>query len=209
MSNAAKSTRLLGTLTAILALGGCTCIKRCAYEGFGRDGWQQPERVIEALAIQPGDRVADLGAGGGYFTFRLADAVGEAGQVYAVDVDASMLEYLDGRIEREERRNVATVRAAYEDPKLPEPVDLIFTSNTYHHIQERAAYFERAQRYLKPGGRVAIVEYKPRGFFQRIFPHSTEGADIVSEMESAGYRLERDHDFLERQSFLVFAPDES
>ena len=78
-----------------------------------------------------------------------------------------------------------------------------------HHIQERAAYFERTQRYLKPGGRVAIVEYKPRGFFQRIFPHSTEGADIVSEMESAGYRLERDHDFLERQSFLVFAPDES
>ena len=108
-------------------------------------------RMIEALAIKPGDRVADLGAGGGYFTFRLAAAVGEAGQVYAVDVDAGMLSYLDDRIEREERRNVTTVRAAYEDPKLPEPVDMIFTSNTYHHLEERAAYFRRAQSYLKPG----------------------------------------------------------
>ena len=154
MSRAPKRTRVLGTLTAILALGGCTCIKRCAYEGSGRDGWQQPERVIEVLAIKPGDRVADLGAGGGYFTFRLAAAVGRQGRVYAVDVDAGMLSYLDDRIEREERRNVTTVRAAYEDPKLPEPVDLIFTSNTYHHLEERAAYFRRAQSYLKPGGAI-------------------------------------------------------
>ena len=66
---------------------GCAGLKRCAYEGFDRDDWQAPERVVEVLGIEPGDRIADVGAGGGYFTFRLADAVGAQGLVYAVDVD--------------------------------------------------------------------------------------------------------------------------
>lgn len=196
-------------MAAALSLGlgcGCTAFKRLAYEGFFRDRWQQPDRVIESLGLEPGDRVADLGAGGGYFTFRLSDAVEPAGKVYAVDVDAGMIDYLDRRASEEGRENVEVVLAKTDDPLLPEAgVDLIFTCNTYHHIDDRPAYFRNAARYLRPGGRLAIVEYKP-GWLSFIFPHDTPGEVIRAELEGAGYQLESSHDFLSRQSFLVFAP---
>jgi predicted methyltransferase len=190
-----------------LVCAGCTQCKRFAYSGFGRDGWQQPERVVESLALEPGNRVADLGAGGGYFTGRLAEAVGPDGLVYAVDVDEPLLSDLGERIAAEGHGNVETVLAHYDDPLLPETgVDLLFTVNTYHHLEERSAYFENARRYLRPGGRVAIIEFDGGGFFQRLFPHYTEPETIREEMSAAGYSLVADHDFLERQSFLVFAP---
>ena len=194
-------------IAALLAASmiGCAAVKRCAYGGFGRDGWQQPDRVIEALDLRPGARVADLGAGGGYFTFRLADAVGPEGRVLAVDIDADMTRHLAERARQEGRGNVEVILARHDDPLLPEAgVDLIFTVNTYHHIEDRSAYFARAARSLAPGGRVAVIEYRPEGLFQRIFPHATLADVIRREMESAGYRLEEQHDFLDRQSFLVF-----
>jgi ubiquinone/menaquinone biosynthesis C-methylase UbiE len=175
------------------------------YEGFGRDGWQDPERVVTSLEIESGDRVADLGAGGGYFTYRLADAVGETGHVYAVDVDPGMTEYLEERTREEGRTNVGVVLGRYEDPLLAErSVDLLFTCNTYHHIQDRVAYFDNVRRYLRPGGRVAIVEYEDKGWLQKIFSHNTPKETIREEMKAAGYRLDQEHDFLPRQSFLVF-----
>jgi len=87
-----KPTRSLAIFVALLLFGStaCTDIKKWAYEGFNRDEWQKPEEVIKALSIQPGDHVADLGSGSGYFTFRLADAVGPTGKVYAVDIDKDM-----------------------------------------------------------------------------------------------------------------------
>ncbi len=196
----------LGLLLAIALLGpSCTSLKRCAYEPADRDGWQKPAEVVAALALRPGDRVADLGSGGGYFTFRLADAVGPGGRVYAVDVDAAMNDDLERRAREAQRTNVEVVLAALDDPRLPEPVDLIFTSNTYHHLASRPTYFRNARRYLRPGGRIAIVEFRPEGLWQRIFPHSTAAEAIRTEMESAGYRLAQELDFLERQHFLVFA----
>jgi ubiquinone/menaquinone biosynthesis C-methylase UbiE len=202
-----RDGRVVAALAVLLVLvaGGCTKLKRSAYEGFGRDGWQQPDRVIEALELEPGARVADLGAGGGYFTFRLADAAGPDGLVYAVDVDPGMLEYLRERAQEEDRRNVVAVAADYDDPRIPEDgVDLIFVCDTYHHIEDREAYFARAGRYLRPGGRVAIIDFLPEGWLQKLFPHGTDPEEVRSEMTAAGYRLEREHDFLERQSFLVF-----
>jgi ubiquinone/menaquinone biosynthesis C-methylase UbiE len=202
-----QGNRILVPLAALLLLaGGCTRLKRFAYEGFGRDGWQQPDRVIEVLEVASGARVADLGAGGGYFTFRLADAAGPDGKVYAVDVDPGMIEHLRQRALDESRQNVVVVPAEYDDPLLPEAgVDLIFLCNTYHHIEDRSDYFARARRYLRPGGRVAIIDFVPEGWLQKIFPHGTSAGEIRSEMTAAGYRLQREHDFLERQSFLVFA----
>jgi ubiquinone/menaquinone biosynthesis C-methylase UbiE len=203
-----RSARLVAGFAALaLVFGpGCTRVKRFAYEGFGRDGWQQPEEVIRSLGIDTGDRVADLGAGGGYFTFRLADAVGLEGRVYAVDVDEGMTEYLRKEAAERDYSNVAVVLAEYHDPLLPEAgVDLIFTCNTYHHMQDRTAYFNRVKRALRPEGRVAIVEYNGEGWFQKLFSHSTPNAVIRSEMEAAGYRLVQDHEFLSRQNFLVFA----
>ena len=198
---------------AILALASlaclaaaCTQLKRCSYEGWGRDDWQQPERVVEALALQPGARVADLGSGGGYFTLRLAHAVGPTGQVYAVDVDEDLNAYVAERAKQEGLTNVETVLAEYADPKLPDAVDLVFTCDTYHHLEDRTRYFADAKKYLRPHGRVAIVEYgeAPSWFLPS---HATSAETIRSEMEAAGYRFVQAHDFLARQHFLIFALD--
>jgi ubiquinone/menaquinone biosynthesis C-methylase UbiE len=191
---------------AIVPAFACSSWKRCAYEGFGRDDWQQPARVIESLELRPGDRVADLGAGGGYFTFRLAEAVGETGRVYAVDVDEDMVSYLKERAEEEGFDNVEAVLASFDDPRLPDgEIDLLFTSNTYHHLEDRVAYFSRVRSDLKPGGRVAVVDFQEdASWFVRWFGHGTEGATVTEEMTAAGYRLEREFDFTDRQSFQIF-----
>jgi arsenite methyltransferase len=202
------------TLLFLLLLplvSGCTAeMKARAYAGGDRDDWQQPDRVIEELGISAGQSVADIGSGGGYFTFRLSDAVGDTGRVYAVDVDAHMNARLEALAQERGATNVVVVLADFDDPKIGEQVDLIFTSNTYHHIDERIAYFERAASYLKPAGRLAILEYKQEGFFHRILGHATEDDIIVSELEQAGYTLSKKHEFIEQQSFLIFdRPTES
>ena len=180
-------------------------LKRFAYEGFGgRDDWQQPDVVVASLGVRAGDRVADIGAGGGYFTFRLADAVGNEGTVYAVDVDEEMTDYLEDRVAQEGRANVEVILGQYDDPLLPDGgVDLVFLSNTYHHIEDPASYFSRLRTDLSPRGRVAIVEYK-EGSWWTPGKHWMEREVIERDMREAGYRLETDHDFLPRQHFLVF-----
>lgn len=169
--------------------------------GPRRDHWQHPDRVIEALSLQPGQRVADLGAGGGYFTFRAARAVGAEGRVYAVDTDPDMLSLIADRVEREERGNVVAVAAEPDDPELPEPVDLVLLVDAFHHLPDPPAYLPRLAGQLRPAGRVAVIEARPRWFR---FGHATEPAAIRSAMIAAGYRLVDDHDFLPRQSFLTF-----
>ena len=181
---------------------GCAGLKRCAYEGFDRDDWQLPERVVEVLGIEPGDRIADVGAGGGYFTFRLADAVGAQGLVYAVDVDPDMVKYIAERASSEGYDQVVAVQATPDDPKLPERnVDLFFVSNTYHHIGSRPEYFAGLRRYLNDDGRIVILEYSG-GWFPP--GHATSAEEIKRELAEAGYRLQHEYDFLEKQSFLVF-----
>jgi predicted methyltransferase len=199
--NPSRVAWLLGIALA-LASAGCGAIKRCAYEGFARDRWQQPDRVVADLGLAPGARVADLGAGGGYFTFRLAEAVGPAGIVYAVDLDPGMVDYLAREARQRGLANIQAVQAAADDPRLPERVDLVFTSNTYHHLENRAAYFAAVrERDLRPGGRVVIVEYRPSAT-----SHSTARETIEQEMATAGFRLAKDFDYLERQYLLVFEP---
>jgi ubiquinone/menaquinone biosynthesis C-methylase UbiE len=187
---------------------GCGSLKRFAYEGFGRAAWQHPEDVVRVLGIKPGEVVADLGAGGGYFTFRLADAVGPSGAVYAVDVDPTMVDYLRRRVTEQGYHNVHVVLATEDDPRLPAGgVDLVFSCNTYHHLSQRPTYFARAKQYLRPEGRIAIIDHARRGsgWFARTFGHATPDRTIRDEMHDAGYALEAAFEFLPRQSFLVFA----
>jgi arsenite methyltransferase len=193
----------------LIAAPGCAAWKRCAYESSDRDAWQKPEAVVADLGIRAGDQVADLGSGSGYFTVRLARAVGPDGRVYAVDVDEEMNEYLRGRLAEEGIDNVEVVLGDYDDPKLPDGrIDLLFTSNTYHHIQDRSEYFRRVRADLAPGGRVAVIEYDGRkGLFVKWMGHYTGKQEILSEMEAAGYRLAQDVDGLDRQSFLIFRPE--
>lgn len=176
-------------------------LKAFAYSGPGRDRWQHPDRVIEALSLRPGQRVADLGAGGGYFTFRISQAVGDEGRVYAVDTDPDMRALIAHRVARERRANVVPVAAEPAGPDLPEPVDLVLIVNAFHHLPEPAAYLPRLAPLLRPGGRVAVIESRPKWF---LFGHATEPAAIRSAMAAAGYALVDDHDFLPRQAFLIF-----
>jgi ubiquinone/menaquinone biosynthesis C-methylase UbiE len=200
-----RPASLLLLLWVVAYCASCTQIRRCSYEPAGRDGWQQPERVIETLELEPGQAVADLGSGSGYFVLPLARAVGPAGNVYAVDVDADMNEVVAERAREANLTNVTTVLAGADDARLAESsVDLLFTSNTYHHLPDRIEYFRRLRPALRPGARVAIIEYRKQGWWLR--SHATPPDAIQDEMEQAGFRLVADHDFLERQSFQVFVP---
>ena len=194
-------------LALCLIGGGCARLKQCAYEGLSRDDWQQPQKVIAALNIQPGAVVADLGSGSGYFTFRLAEAVGANGKVYAVDVDPDMIELVAKAVKEKSQSNIETLLAKPDNPMLPRSgIDLVFTSNTYHHIDNRVAYFSDLRHFLRPGGRIAIVEFDRRGWLQGLLRHYTPGEFIQREMEQAGYSLQRSFDFLDRQSFMIFTP---
>ena len=193
---------------ALLFLAGCAVLKQCAYEGFNRDQWQQPQKVVETLALRPGDLVADLGSGSGYFTFRLAAAVGPQGKVYAVDVDREMNDLLAKTIKEKKIGNVELILALLDDPLLPPTgVDLVFTVNTYHHFENRVAYFQRMRKYLRPGGRIAVIDFDRRAWFVGMWNHYTPAEFIKREMEQAGFGLQRESTFLDRQSFLIFAPN--
>jgi arsenite methyltransferase len=197
---------VLLTLIAALLIAGCARLKQFAYEGFNRDSWQQPDKVIAALNLHPGEIIADLGSGGGYFTFKLAKAVAPSGKVYAVDVDKDMIELISTRLKEESGNNVETILATPTDPRLPQTgVDLIFTVNTYHHIADRSAYFANARKYLRPGGRIAIIDLDRRAWLEGLLGHYTPSETIKREMEQAGYTLQQQLDFLDRQSFLIFS----
>lgn len=204
-----RRSLLLVLLAAVLTAGpGCAWLKRQMYAGGDRDDWQQPDRIVSSLALAADARVADLGAGGGYFTFRLADVVAD-GRIYAVDIDPAMTDYIEKKAREDGYTNVSVVLADADDARLPEPVDWVFTSNTFHHLPDQAAYFARLKRHLKPGGRVAVVEYAPREGWSLLGDHATAKDTIVAVFSEAGYRLDADHTFLDRQSFLVFVIDES
>ena len=193
---------------ALLLLAGCAFLKQCAYEGFQRDQWQQSQKVVETLALRPGDFVADLGSGRGYFTFRLAAAVGPQGKVYAVDVDREMNDLLAKAIKEKNIGNVEVILARPDDPLLPATgVDLVLTVITYHHLENRVAYFEKLRKYLRPGGRIAVIDFDRRAWFEGMWKHYTPTEFIKREMEQAGYGLQRELTFLDRQSFLIFAPN--
>ena len=198
-----KLTCLLVLLCCISA--GCSRLKQWAYQGINRDQWQQSDKVITTLQIRPGAEIADLGAGGGYFTFHLAKAVGPNGKVYAVDIDRGTNQLIYERANKDGINNVQTILAKPNDPLLPQSaVDLIFTSNTYHHIDDRIVYFSNLRKYLNPAGRIAIIDYDRRAWLAGLLRHYTPAEFIKREMEQAGYTLQQELTFLDRQSFLIF-----
>jgi ubiquinone/menaquinone biosynthesis C-methylase UbiE len=126
-----------------------------------RDEWQQPDRVVAALALAPGNVVADIGAGTGYFEKRLSAAVGANGAVIAVDVEPDMVRYLRERAQREGTANVEARLGTADDPKLaPASVDRILIVDTWHHVGERVAYAKKLAAALRPGGFVVVVDFK-------------------------------------------------
>jgi arsenite methyltransferase len=184
---------------------GCAGLKKCSYEGVNRDAWQQPKRVIESLQITPGHIIADLGAGSGYFTFALAGATGPQGKVYAVDVDQDMTDLVATKAKERGAQNVEVILARPDNSTLPDrSIDLVFSANTYHHIGDRVRYFSELRNALRPMGRLAIIDFDHRSWWANLFKHYTPSESIKREMDQAGYRLVREFDFLDRQSFLLF-----
>lgn len=170
-----------------------------------RDAWQKPHEVIQALAIKPDAVIADIGSGTGYFSVKLA-RMAPKGRVYGVDTEPDMVKFLADRAKREGLGNVIAVTGAPDDPRLPEEADLIVLVDVFHHIGNRERYFRKLRAALKPGGRVAIIDFRmdsPEGP-----PKSARGTpeSVKGEMKRAGYALAREHAFLPNQYFLVFRP---
>ena len=172
-----------------------------------REAYQKPDDVMKALALRPGEVVADIGAGSGYFTVRFARAVGETGRVYAVDISPDMIRHLNRRIRDAGIRNVVTVLSEPDDPLLPDAsVDRFVIVDTWHHIEDQPRYLALLKRMLKPGGQVVHIDYQKRELPVGP-PVSMKVAreDLVRQMEAAGFRLAAEHTFLPYQYFLVFS----
>ena len=174
-------------------------------EGPDRDAWQKPDRIMDALGIADGSVVADLGAGGGWFTIRLARRVGPNGIVYAEDIQPQMLEATGRRVGREGLRNVRTVMGAPDDPRLPVGrLDAVLILDVYHEMEDPVTLLRNVKRTLKPSGRVGIVDYRKDGGGPG--PPLEERVDseaILRDAMTAGLRLIKRETFLPYQFFLV------
>ena len=208
---------LCAALLALLAGGAAAQSPHTHQHSFGdaekwshvfddpkRDEWQKPHAVIQALALKPDAVVADLGAGTGYFAARLANML-RKGTVYAVDLEPDMVRYLAERAKREKLPNLKAVAGRADDARLPGKVDLVLLVDVYHHIESRERYFRKLAASLKPGGRLAVIDFtldSPEGPPKevRIPPER-----VKQELSTAGYKLVEEHAFLPRQYFLVFS----
>jgi arsenite methyltransferase len=175
-------------------------------EGPDRDLWQKPDQVMDALGIADGTVVADLGAGGGWFTVRLARRVGPQGIVYAEDIQEQMLESIDRRVKREGLRNVRRVLGASDNPKLPlARLDAVLIVDVYHEVTSPVEFLRNVKESLTPQGRLGIVEFKrdgggPGGLMEE----RLDEASVVQFAEEAGFRLISRETFLPYQYLLVF-----
>jgi predicted methyltransferase len=169
-----------------------------------REEEERPDLVIKAMELQPGDVVADVGAGSGYFTRRLARAIGPDGRVYANEVQPEMLEILRGNMSREKLTNVVPVLGTTSDPKLPPAsMDWVLLVDVYHELQEPEAMLAAIRNALKPDGRVALVEYREDAKQIRE-EHRMSKAQVLHEWEPAGFRLVKVVEALPVQRLFIF-----
>lgn len=163
----------------------------------------QVERVIEALGVEPGQRVADLGAGSGLFTRPLAKLVGPDGIVYAIDIDSDLLEHVNETALEQDLANIRTVLASEHDPRIPDGVDLVFICDTLHQIDDPAIYLRGLTGYLRPSARIAVIDY------ENDWPRRFESSKYTLEeldrwMSNAGLKREEKFDFLEGNFFVTY-----
>ncbi len=171
-----------------------------------RDEYQKPQEVMTALDLRKGEVIADIGTGSGYFSFRLAQHVGESGRVYAVDVNPDTIRQMNRRIRDMGAINIVTILADPDDPLIPcDSVDRFFLCNTWHHIERQTDYLALMKRMLKPSGQVVMIDFhkKPLPVGPPIGMKIAR-EDIIRQMEDGGFRLTKEHTFLPFQYFLVF-----
>jgi ubiquinone/menaquinone biosynthesis C-methylase UbiE len=162
--------------------------------------------LLDSLQIPPGATVADVGAGTGYFTWRLAQRVGPLGRVFAVDIQPSMLDRIRSDVKNRRLTNVQVVLGSESDPGLPFGVDLILVANAYHEFSEPEAMMAAVRRCLKPNGRVVVVEYAEEHDEDPVAGlYTMTLADLRSEIEETGFQLERVMDVLPLKHGLIFS----
>lgn len=187
---------------AIMSYQGAAWLERS-----DRDAEQQPDKVIEAMQLKPGMNIADIGSGSGYFTWRLAKAVAPTGKVYAVDVQPEMNALLEARLKEAQIDNVEVLLGTDEDPKLPEgTIDWIQLVDVYHEFQQPEAMLAKMRAALKPGGKVALLEYRLLGETAKHIKeeHRMSVKQVLTEWNRAGFILVDLMEFLPTQHFFVF-----
>ena len=205
----------LAAVVCILLLAGASTFAQHArlfppedlglLEGPDRDAWQRPDQVMDALQIGEGSVVADLGAGGGWFTVRLARRVGPNGRVYAEDIQPEMIGAIQRRVQREGLRNVTTVMGTAVDPRIPEgTVDAVLIVDTFHEMEQPVTLLRNLARTLKPNGVIGIINFKKDGGGPGpAMDERVEPAKVIADAKAAGLELKR-RDDLRYQYLLTF-----
>ena len=171
-----------------------------------RDQEEDPDRAVDVLKLQKGATVADIGAGSGYMTERMSKKVGPMGRVYATDIQQGMIDLLNRRIARRKLTNVTPVLSLQDDPRLPiEAIDLVLMVDVYHELSQPQLMLRHIRASLKPGGRLALVEYRKEDPNVPIKPeHKMSVAEAKLEVEAEGFTLTTTNEDLPRQHILIF-----
>jgi precorrin-6B methylase 2 len=189
-------------IAQVMGPGGILWLERTE-----RETEEQPQLVIDALEIKRGQTIADLGAGSGYYSFRIAPLVGPTGKVLAIDIEPRMLEAIAERARREHIGNITTIHGSAQDPNLaPRSVDLVFMVDVYHELEYPYEMMTKVRAALKPGGRVALIEYRAEDPEVLIKPlHKMSERQVRREMQAAGFRHVKTVHTLPLQHLIVFA----
>ncbi|MCB9072232.1 MAG: class I SAM-dependent methyltransferase [Bdellovibrionaceae bacterium] len=175
-----------------------------AFDDPSRDQWQKPDVVLKNLPLQKSKCIADIGAGTGYFSTKMAHAAPKT-HVYAIDIEQDMVDYLKTRGEKEGLKNHIPLKSDETFPTLPEKCDLLLTVDTYHHLSDRILYFKNLRNQLSPKAEVAIVDFTKESPIGPKKEHRLDKELVKNEMQTAGFRLSREVAGLPHQYFLIFS----
>ncbi len=177
-------------------------------EDTGRDTWQKPEEILNALGVKKGQTAADIGAGSGYLTVKLSERIGEGGAVFAEDIQQEMLDYINKRLAEKGIKNVSLVLGTMDDPKLlPNSLDIAILLSTYHEIAQPIDFMKKIKSALKPQGKLAILEFSDESPIGPPIQVRLPEDLVIDELKQAGFTLSQRHTFiLPYQYFLIFSP---
>jgi predicted methyltransferase len=187
-------------IAPVMGVGGAGWLERPE-----REAEEEPGRAVEALDLRPGMTVADIGAGSGYYTSRIARKVAPSGRVIATDIQPGMIELLERRVKADGLTNVTAILGAMDDPRLqPNSIDLAIMVDVYHELQQPQLFLQRLKPAFKPGGRLVLLEFRKEDPKIPILEvHKMSVAEVRAELEAEGYAIERVIDILPWQHIIV------